>query len=314
MQAKLNWSVYFQNPDFQEYTRKFFIPGDMKPLVVKYCNISGGSNVLDVGCGTGYFSRLIAEYSAATVTGIDIDENFIRAADRIKSGEQKGNITYKLADACNMPFENQSFDVVTSHTFLHSVPDPVKAIKEMKRVCKPLGTIAAVTPFGFDYFPSIPGRYPAACEWLEPLRKLEEKKQEMYNRIAPMSMYINKLNPAEIPYFFSAAGLNEVSVYPIGRVFSLSNHAISDKEKAEYIRLMYKSETEKLGAFMALPENNEFTAEDYETYKELYKRHTDYLLDNIGENRIWETQGGCFMLVTAKMPLSFGFMGEHHSD
>jgi SAM-dependent methyltransferase len=261
-----------------------------------------------VGCGTGYFTRMLAEYSAARVTGIDIDTDFIQTANRIKEEKQIKNLTFCEGDACRLPFEDNRFDTVVSHTFFHSVPDPVAAIQEMKRVCKPFGIIGTLSPLDFTHFPADPGHYPAECTWYERLRALEEKKMAMYEQLAPVSDYINKLPPIQLPYFFHKAGLMNVSVYPVGQAVSLSNHALPEEEKAEYIRLMYRAETAKLDSFMRLTENVFFTTEDYRDYMDVFKQHTDYLLASNGENGIWEIRGGCFMAVAGTVPMRLGFL------
>ena len=80
----MQWSVYFQNPEFLEYTRLFLIQPELKPLVRAWCGIRDGMKILDVGCGTGYFTRLLAEGGEnVAITGLDLEEPFIAYAKDI---------------------------------------------------------------------------------------------------------------------------------------------------------------------------------------------------------------------------------------
>ena len=85
----MEWSVYFQNPEFMEKTRFHLILPEMEPLVRNWCGIQAGSRVLDVGCGTGYFTRLLARgENEVHVTGVDMEQPFIDYA-RKRNGEGK---------------------------------------------------------------------------------------------------------------------------------------------------------------------------------------------------------------------------------
>lgn len=88
--------------------------------------------VLDVGCGTGYFTRALARATDGAVAGVDVD------AGRIARARQIGpeSIRYALADACALPYADRSFNVVTSLTALGFVEDERKAVDEMVRVAR----------------------------------------------------------------------------------------------------------------------------------------------------------------------------------
>lgn len=97
--------------------------------------------VLEVGVGTGknlpYYSK------KAKVTGIDISKGMLEKA--VKKSKKLGlNCRLLLMDAENMKFKDNSFDTALCTFILCSVPNPVKALKEMRRVCKPNGRIIMV--------------------------------------------------------------------------------------------------------------------------------------------------------------------------
>jgi len=89
-----------------------------------------GETLLDVGCGTGWFTRRFAA-AGLTVTGLDNDANRLAYA-RVRGG----GIDYLEADALALPFPDASFDVVVSVTGLCFVSDWRTALAEMTRVAR----------------------------------------------------------------------------------------------------------------------------------------------------------------------------------
>jgi malonyl-CoA O-methyltransferase len=102
---------------------------DMMPLFLE------GKRVLDLGCGTGYFSQCIRERGAELVCG-DISSQMLHQA-RSRCGEDR--VTYSLCDAENLPFSHCSFDYVFSSLALQWCDDLMVPLKEISRVLKPQG-------------------------------------------------------------------------------------------------------------------------------------------------------------------------------
>jgi ubiquinone/menaquinone biosynthesis C-methylase UbiE len=101
-----------------------------------------GARVLDVGCGPGTITVDIAERVApGRVVGIDASADVIDQARRDASGID--NVEFATGDVYHLDFPDSSFDVVHAHQVLQHLPDPVGALREMRRVCKPDGVVAA---------------------------------------------------------------------------------------------------------------------------------------------------------------------------
>ena len=97
-----------------------------------------GKQVLEVGCGIGTDLSQFAK-NGAIVTGIDLTESAIALAkQRFKVMNLEG--TLLVGDAENLPFPDNSFDLVYSFGVLHHTPDTQKAVDEIHRVLKPGGT------------------------------------------------------------------------------------------------------------------------------------------------------------------------------
>jgi demethylmenaquinone methyltransferase/2-methoxy-6-polyprenyl-1,4-benzoquinol methylase len=101
-------------------------------------NLSG--KVLEVGVGTG---RNLKYYPAdCSVTGIDNSVGMLEKARKKARGMK--NITLVLMDAEHLEFPDHSFDYVVTTFVLCSIPDPLKALREMRRVLKPSGKLIAL--------------------------------------------------------------------------------------------------------------------------------------------------------------------------
>ena len=100
-----------------------------------------GARWLDVGCGTGAFSELIARRCApASLTGIDPSPEQIAYAR-----EHLPRFRFEVGDSAAMPFADGAFDVVASALVIHFIPDRQKAFAEMKRVLAPGGLVGGYT-------------------------------------------------------------------------------------------------------------------------------------------------------------------------
>ena len=105
----------------------------------RFGDVSG--RVLDVACGTGPNFRYLPE--TVDLVGVDISPEMLdNAADRLADLEVDG--TLERMDAQDLAFDDDSFDAVISALSTCTFPDPVAALREMERVCKPSGTIRLV--------------------------------------------------------------------------------------------------------------------------------------------------------------------------
>lgn len=96
-----------------------------------------GKKILEVGVGTG---KNLEFYSIdKEVTGIDFSEKMLEKAKN--KSKDKDHVTLMEMDAENMTFEDNTFDTVVTSCVFCSVPDPVKGLKEIRRVCKNGGKV-----------------------------------------------------------------------------------------------------------------------------------------------------------------------------
>ena len=107
--------------------------------------VQPGMRVLDAGCGDGVLSFMLLE-RGALVTGTDISEpNIARAEERAKAMGVADKIQFQVADSENLPFPNNSFDLVVSSHVLEHLPDFDKGLAEIFRVTKQRAVVAIPT-------------------------------------------------------------------------------------------------------------------------------------------------------------------------
>jgi SAM-dependent methyltransferase len=113
------------------------------PKFIEFAGIKDADCVLDVGCGTGSLTSTLARNpSIRDLHGIDFSAAYIEHAKREHSASR---IQFQVGDACALPFEDKKFDHTLSMLVLQFIPQPEKALSEMRRVTRPGGTVAAAT-------------------------------------------------------------------------------------------------------------------------------------------------------------------------
>jgi ubiquinone/menaquinone biosynthesis C-methylase UbiE len=157
-----------------------------------------GLRWLDVGCGTGAFTDLVLEQSSPRdLSAVDPAEDQIAHA-RTKPAAKRVN--FRLAEAQNLPFADDEFDVAAMALVITFVPDPAQAIAEMKRVVKPSGMIGT---YVWDFL--------GKGNTQQPLREAVEARGIA---VQPTPGHVHS-RLENLRAIFTAAGLEAVSVRPI---------------------------------------------------------------------------------------------------
>lgn len=113
----------------------------LAPKFIEFAGIEKADCVLDVGCGTGSLTFTLAlNPDIRGIHGVDFAAAYIEHAKSKNSGSR---IQFQVGDACALPFGDQEFDHSLSMLVLQFIPQPERAITEMRRVTRPGGTLAA---------------------------------------------------------------------------------------------------------------------------------------------------------------------------
>jgi len=110
-------------------------------------SVGAETKLLDAGCGSGMAASLAAE-RGATVSGLDASEHLLEIAR-----ERVGRAHFQIGDLEDLPFEDDSFDVVTGFNSFQYAGNPGAALAKARRVVKPSGTVVVMTwgePEGMD--------------------------------------------------------------------------------------------------------------------------------------------------------------------
>jgi SAM-dependent methyltransferase len=107
-------------------------------------SLSPGQSLLDVGCGPGTITLdLAAAVAPGRVVGVDASASVVEAASAAARGAGVENVVFAVGDAFALDFPDGAFEVVHAHQTLQHLHDPVAALREMRRVCRPGGLVAA---------------------------------------------------------------------------------------------------------------------------------------------------------------------------
>jgi SAM-dependent methyltransferase len=157
-----------------------------------FADVGPGSRVLDVGCGPGALTTVLVEqFGPAAVTAVDPSEPFVAAAR-----ERHPDVRVEQASAEHLPFGDSAFDTSLAQLVVHFMSDPVAGLREMARVTRTDGTVAACV---WDH--AAGGRGPLVAFW------------EAAHEIAPDLADESDLAGAReghLAELFESAGLGEI--------------------------------------------------------------------------------------------------------
>lgn len=150
--------------------------------LARAAGLDASKHVLDVGSGIGGTSRCLAEEFGCRVTGIDLTDEYCRAAAILSARIGLAHLVdFRQGDATELPFDDQTFDVVWTEHAAMNIPDKTRLYREMHRVLKPGGTLAIYDvlagPSGPVLFPVPWARTPDTSFLVQPseLRRLLEE-------------------------------------------------------------------------------------------------------------------------------------------
>lgn len=144
MNESTDWQVPSSGAELYETV---FVPAMMAewaPRGIALANPQPGERVLDIACGTGVLTRLVAKSIGPNgrVVGLDLSSEMLGVARNIPlNSSSTAPIEWLEGDAGALPFENETFDVIFCAFGLMSFPDRVAALKEMHRVLMPDGRL-----------------------------------------------------------------------------------------------------------------------------------------------------------------------------
>lgn len=109
-------------------------------LLLDATGAGGNDTVLDVACGGG---NVVCAFARVTrhVTGIDMTPAMLARAGRMAQDQNLANVTWRQGDVVALPYDDASFSIVVTRFSFHHFQDPLRVLKEMRRVCAPGGSV-----------------------------------------------------------------------------------------------------------------------------------------------------------------------------
>ena len=161
--------------------------------------IRPGDRVLEVGVGTGINTSLYP--TNCHVTGIDLSISMLEKARERVAREGLRNVRLLAMDAASLTFADDSFDIVYAPYLVSVVPDPVKVVREMRRVCRPGGKIIVLNHF----------------------RSANLVLSRMERAISPLTVHIGFKSDLDLPGFLAQADLKPISIEKVNfpKIWSL---------------------------------------------------------------------------------------------
>ncbi|MFB3924794.1 MAG: class I SAM-dependent methyltransferase [Syntrophales bacterium] len=136
---------------YDEYT-EYVVGRDLRNAILEKLRTEGYlGDTLETGCGTGFFTGVIAS-KAKHLTATDISAEMLAAAE--KNAGSHGDVIFRTADCQDLPFGTGEFDTVFMANVLHAVESPEKALNETRRVLKSGGLLLVIcyTDYGMNWF------------------------------------------------------------------------------------------------------------------------------------------------------------------
>jgi ubiquinone/menaquinone biosynthesis C-methylase UbiE len=159
--AETRYQLEGNAPQLYERETVHTLGRPLAELMFAHMSLHTGDRLLDVACGTGIVTRVAVQRyrDLGHVVGVDLNAGMLDVA-RAHTPATRVPIEWRQGDACALPFPDGSFEVVLCQQGLQFVPNPLVALREMRRVLVPGGRLA------FTVFSETPAYYAALADAL----------------------------------------------------------------------------------------------------------------------------------------------------
>lgn len=152
--------------------------------LVASARLKGHESVLDIATGPGYIAEAFAR-AAREVIGVDLTAAMLAIGEERTRQNGVSNISFRIGDVQNLPFEKEKFDVVVCRLALHHMQNPGQVVREMMRVCRLGGTVLVEDIYASEHR--------ARADYQDHWEKLRDLS---HVRVLPLSEHLHLLRDA----------------------------------------------------------------------------------------------------------------------
>jgi len=176
----------------------------------------GKPKILEVGCSTGYITRYVAQKFDCEIIGVDLSTLLLEIAEEESRRLNLNNISFEYANVENLPFPDNTFDIVYGEAITALVPDPFKVLQEYKRVLKPCGRVATLDLFKKESLSA----------------KFVEETNKLMSKVIGTQVKIRSFQ--EWTQIFKESGFDSIKIYDYYEDLFKREYSFSEKVKLTY--------------------------------------------------------------------------------
>jgi len=241
------WSTKIQGIDTLNLNREIRFTDKTFDNILNAIGVENSKRIIELGCGPGTFTRILAsKYPHVNITGLDFDNNFIEYCNEQAGKLNIENVEYIQGNALETNFEDNYFDVCTSHTVIEHLPN-FEFLEEQYRILKPGGKVVVLNTRADFALKSYEKIEPCERE-TELLSKVGEVLEVLQNQ---NKIGLHSADPQEILKTMEEVGFRKIQVEAIPYVICLDD----DRNSFDYKMQIHESERRSLLEFIKMAIN-----------------------------------------------------------
>lgn len=299
------WSTWIQPVEILDVTREYRFRDEVRGILWPVLGLKPGGVVVDVGCGSGILTRVLARWMGAgsMVYGVDCDANFIAFATEGAKQERLSRRTrYVQGDALSLPLPDRIADAVTSYTVIEHIPDHLAFVHEQMRVCKPGGRVSIM-----EVWPKagISAASPWACGQTEREKELWKPMEEPGKALVDRPWKVGRSSVDGLyglVALLEQAGLTEIVVDGFSTVTALDDARVSLETAERRVRTeerMYLDNADRFSRLVSPPLPAGHLPELKRLIRARFAKRLHYLRAG---KRIWDWGIGTNAVVSGRVP------------
>lgn len=186
-------------------------------LIFSNFGLKKGNKILDAGCGIGLYGLELASKRDCFVLGIDLSNDKINNAEKIRKSLKIKDIEFKKGDLTNLSVSDNSFDVIICSDVLEHIPNDEKAIAELIRVLKKEGRLLLTFPYDYLHSRKVMKKFghvrPGYDE--ERIKELAKKNNLQIEKIRGYTYFFGKIAWAINEKTFKFPAIAALLFYPL---------------------------------------------------------------------------------------------------